>query len=287
MTFNHNPNRLSLPTEITRTVSNASFYGSLSIHQRFDRLGSGQDLDLFGTSVARSSVSSQMKFIRKVYLITLAQLLMISSMITLFLHFTYWHEESQYVWWVVLFPASIMLIVAAWQLWTQYYQLSRTSRFIILVVYSFLMAFILSDIVSKVFQEYGLLVFTMTCLGIVSIVMYTFQTKFKFQGTKPIFCSIASVCMSSVGLRIVYQLNPVQILGPIAVSSIICSYLILELYYAMDTMTVDDYVLANMSFHMDLVYPINGLHHLCELSDDVDNFPEYFNPDASPVLNSA
>ncbi|KAG1091456.1 hypothetical protein G6F42_019425 [Rhizopus arrhizus] len=93
--------------------------------------------------------------------------------------------------------------------------------------------------------------------------------------------------MSSVGLRIVYQLNPVQILGPIAVSSIICSYLILELYYAMDTMTIDDYVLANMSFHMDLVYPINGLHHLCELSDDVDNFPEYFNPNASPVLNSA
>ncbi|EPB88761.1 hypothetical protein HMPREF1544_04401 [Mucor circinelloides 1006PhL] len=73
--------------------------------------------------------------------------------------------------------------------------------------------------------------------------------------------------MSSVGLRIVYQLNPVQILGPIAVSN--------------------DYVLANMSFHMDLVYPINGLHHLCELSDDVDNFPEYFNPNASPVLNSA
>lgn len=43
----------------------------------------------------------------------------------------------------------------------------------------------LYHVVSKVFQEYGLLVFTMTCLGIVSIVMYTFQTKFKFQGTKP------------------------------------------------------------------------------------------------------
>lgn len=52
----------------------------------------------------------------------------------------------------------------------------------------------------------------------------------------------------------------------------------------MDAMTVDDYVLANISFHMDLAYPINCLHHLCELSDHVDNFPEYFNPDASPVL---
>lgn len=60
MSFTYNANRLSLPTEITRTVSNASFYASLSIHQRFDRLGSGQDLDLFGTSVARSSVRCQM-----------------------------------------------------------------------------------------------------------------------------------------------------------------------------------------------------------------------------------
>lgn len=73
-------------------------------------------------------------------------------------------------------------------------------------------------------------------------------------------------------------------MGPIAISSIICSYFILELYYAMDAMTVDDYVLANISFHMDLAYPINCLHHLCELSDHVDNFPEYFNPDASPLL---
>lgn len=53
---------------------------------------------------------------------------------------------SQYVWWVVLFPATIFLIVAAWQLWTQYYQLSNASRFVILAIYSFLMAFILSDL---------------------------------------------------------------------------------------------------------------------------------------------
>lgn len=88
---------------------------------------------------------------------------MISAMITLFLHFTYWHEKrynceitgtmhrnsiftSRYVWWVVLFPAIILLIVAAWQLWSQYYQLSTTSRFVILALYSLLMAFILSDI---------------------------------------------------------------------------------------------------------------------------------------------
>jgi hypothetical protein len=59
MTFNYN-SRLSLPTAITRTTSNASFYGSLSIHERFERLASGQELDLLGISVSRSSVLLQM-----------------------------------------------------------------------------------------------------------------------------------------------------------------------------------------------------------------------------------
>lgn len=104
------------------------------------------------------------------------------------------------------------------------------------------------------------------------------------QKKKKSFCSIAAVCVSSVGLRRIYELDPMQILGPIAVSSIICSYIILELYYAMEDMTVEDYVLANLSFHMDLAYPMNSIHHFCELFDHVDNFPEYFNPGHSSVV---
>jgi hypothetical protein len=53
---------------------------------------------------------------------------------------------SKYLWWVVLLPATIFSIIALWQLWTQYYQLSGTSRVVLLVIYSFLMAFILSDL---------------------------------------------------------------------------------------------------------------------------------------------
>lgn len=48
------------PTTTTRTLSNASFYASLSIGHRFERLGSGQELDLFGISVSRTNVKTQM-----------------------------------------------------------------------------------------------------------------------------------------------------------------------------------------------------------------------------------
>lgn len=76
-----------------------------------------------------------------------------------------------------------------------------------------------------------------------------------------------------------YALNPVQILGPVAISSLISMYFVLEMYYAMGFMTVDDCILAYISFHIDLAYPINCLHHVCEISDNVDDFTEYFNPD--------
>lgn len=79
-------------------------------------------------------------------------------------------------------------------------------------------------------------------------------------------------------------MDPVQILGPIAISSIVCTYFILDLYYAMGVMTIDDYILAFVSFHVDLAYPLNCLHHICEISDNVDDFPEYFNP--NPTLRN-
>lgn len=56
----NNNSPLTVP-RTTRSVSNhASFYASLSINERFERLGSGQEMDLFGTSVSRTSVKSQM-----------------------------------------------------------------------------------------------------------------------------------------------------------------------------------------------------------------------------------
>lgn len=112
----------------------------------------------------------------------------------------------RYLWWVVLFPATIVSIVTLWQLWTQYYQISQLVRIVLLCIYSFFMAFILSDLskgivyvcmndqtkpfffwvlVAVVFHEYGQLVITMTCFGTASIVLFTFQKKYRFRGPMP------------------------------------------------------------------------------------------------------
>ncbi|RCI04440.1 hypothetical protein CU098_011826 [Rhizopus stolonifer] len=248
----------------------------VSIRHNFERQSSGQELDLFGINVIRSSFESQTKFIRIVCLISFSQLLCTTCLTLMFLHFGYWYETSKCMILIMLIPATLLLIILAWQLWTQHHQISVTSRAILLFIYSFLMVFVLANFVASFFQEHGVMVLTLSCFGVLSNIVYTCQSKFHFQGPKPI---IATVCVISVGLRRMYQLDPVQILGPVTFSSLVSVYLILELYYAMKTMTGSDYILANLSLYTDLAYPIHGLHHVCELWDDIDNFPEYFNPD--------
>ncbi|KAI8346746.1 hypothetical protein BD560DRAFT_411195 [Blakeslea trispora] len=273
-----------LPTTLTHSLPTISVYSSVSVYQRFDQQGSSQEFDLFGKSVTRDSIESQTNFTRKVFVLTFIQFLVMTCFSITFVYYPHWYQQS-YKALILLIPAVILLIILAWQLWTQHHRLSHIARYILIFVYSSLMTFTVSSVVTQIFEEYAIMVLTMSSFGILSNVLYTFQKRFLFQGPKPIVGSAATICITSLGLRRIYQLDPVEILVPMAMSSLICVYVVLEIYYAMLTMTEEEYILANLSFYIDLAYPINALHHICELSDDMDDFPEYFNPDSSNAIN--
>lgn len=91
-------------------------------------------------------------------------------------------------------------------------------------------------------------------------------------------CSLGAICLSSLGLRYAYNMDPLEILFPITMSSMICTYIILELYFIMKNMTKDDYILANIYFFIDLFYPIRFIHHFCELTDNMNLFPDILYP---------
>ncbi|GAA5799522.1 hypothetical protein HPULCUR_004938 [Helicostylum pulchrum] len=93
----------------------------------------------------------------------------------------------------------------------------------------------------------------------------------------PLF-DLGAICLSSTWLRYVYDMDPLEILYPITISSVICSYVILEIYYIMKNVTSDDYLLANVYFFVDLVYPMRFIHHFCELTDNMNMFPEILYP---------
>ncbi|KAI7893144.1 uncharacterized protein EV154DRAFT_417416 [Mucor mucedo] len=153
-----------------------------------------------------------------------------------------------------------------------------STRSTLLSIFTVLMALVVSNIASKLVYEEAILVIVMSGFGLVCSLLYTFQNKYYFRGTLPFVCSLGAVCLSSPWLRYVYDMDPLEILFPITVASIVCIYIILELYYIMKVVTSDDYLLANIYFYVDLVYPMRFIHHFCELTDNMNIFPEILYP---------
>ncbi|KAL0094286.1 hypothetical protein F4703DRAFT_1787989 [Phycomyces blakesleeanus] len=256
-------------------------YPSGSFPDLLQRFGSGQDQDVFGIPVNRNSVPIQMGFVRKVYLITICQIITVAVMTTTLVNIPLlfnWLQESKYAWWIFIFPAFIISILVAWQLWMQYFRLPLETQATMLAITSFLMSLIFADLISKLCYHEGFVVIFMVFFGVIGLLLFTAQTRFPFKGPLPIVCTVGSICLSSPWFRHEYQLDPIQILWPISLASIFCIYLVFDLYYAMNGLMPNDYILANLCFYIDVAYPIRCLHHLCELSDTFELFPEILTP---------
>jgi hypothetical protein len=89
---------------------------------------------------------------------------------------------------------------------------------------------------------------------------------------------LGAICLTSPWLRYFYELDPIAILYPIGLSTLISTFILLELYHTMETVTADDYILANVNFFIDAVYPIRFIHHVCELTDNMNFFPDILSP---------
>ncbi|KAI9249111.1 hypothetical protein EDC94DRAFT_331034 [Helicostylum pulchrum] len=228
--------------------SPSTYYPTAIPPDPLERYGSGHlDLDIFGISVSRLSNVQQLAFVRKVMTITACQFLTLAFM--------------------VFFIVTVCPLFE----WLQ-------KRMILLSIFSVLMALVVSNLVSKLAYEEGILVIVMSGFGLICSLLYTFQKRYYFRGAFPFVCSLGAICLSSTWLRYVYDMDPLEILYPITISSVICSYVILEIYYIMKNVTSDDYLLANVYFFVDLVYPMRFIHHFCELTDNMNMFPEILYP---------
>lgn len=266
----------SLQTAETRYYSAAELTNSL------ERLGSSQlDLDVLGTTVSRLTKDQQMLFFRKVMLITTGQFMLI-SLFSFFTKHIYplfqWLKDSTYSWWIVLIPAIIIAAIMIWQLKTQFYQLSPASKVTMLSLYSVAIAVVISHTISKLIYVEGILVMTMSMSGLSSLLLYTLQKKFAFSGALPFVFSLGAICLSSLLLRWIYEMDPLEIVFPIAASGLVCAYIILELYFIMNSLLLEDYILANVYLFVDLAYPIRFIHHFCELTDNMNTFPDILYP---------
>lgn len=256
-------------------------YLAVNLPDPLERYGSAHlDQDIFGISVSRSPKSQQMVFVRRVILITASQFFIISIMSFFIVRIPLfqWLKDSVYSWYIVLIPAVVIALVMVWQLLTQYFQLTTTSKTAMLSLYTISMSIVVSNIISKMIYTNGILVMTMSVFGLCCLLLYTLQKKFSFSGSLPFVCSVGAICLSSLWLRLVYDMDPLEIVFPITASSLVCIYIIVELYFIMNNMIAEDYILANIYLFVDFAYPIRFIHHFCELTDSMNTFPDILYP---------
>ncbi|ORZ08390.1 hypothetical protein BCR42DRAFT_425045 [Absidia repens] len=231
------------------------------------------DLDVFGTSVTRNTIPVQMSFSRNVLLILFGQVLttLVFTVSLQYIQLTWdWLQISILTWWIPIIPCVLAAILILWQLWALYFQLVNLARIILLTIFSCLSSFIIGEIVVTFCYADGLLVMNLVISGIVAFYCYTFQQKFKFSGPSPWFCGMAAICLNASWLRILFELDALEILTPIGLAGVICTYILLDLYYIMDNTSAEDVILANTCLYADILYPMRCLHNLCELSDNLN-----------------
>ncbi|KAI8366310.1 hypothetical protein EDC96DRAFT_553204 [Choanephora cucurbitarum] len=137
---------------------------------------------------------------------------------------------------------------------------------------------VLANVIAKFMYEEGQSILIMTIFGLTCCILYTLQKRYPFSGAFPFVCSLGAICLTSLWLRYIYDMDPIEILLPITAASLICIYIILELYYMMHNVTLEDYMLANLNLFIDIIYPIRFIHHFCELTDHLNMFPDVLYP---------
>ncbi|KAI8061147.1 hypothetical protein BC940DRAFT_310419 [Gongronella butleri] len=114
------------------------------------------------------------------------------------------------------------------------------------------------------------MIMTMVSGGFFGYYFYTMQAKHAFAGPGPWFFAMAMICLNSLWLRVVFEQDPLEILIPLSIAAVICTYVLLDLYYIMDNNSVDEVILANVCLFVDILYPMRCLHNICELSDNLN-----------------
>ncbi|CAO3608561.1 unnamed protein product [Cunninghamella blakesleeana] len=255
---------LILPTHTSYTNNNQNLLRYHSSHF---------DFDLYSSTVCRCSIPSQMKFVQKVMLIVICQLYSTLIFTVGLQHARLswdWLQISILTWWIPLLPCILTAILIIWQLWYLYFHLVPSARITLLVIFTLLSSFITGEIVVMFCYEEGLLIMNMVGFGVIAFYLFTLQHRFKFSGPSPWFLGMGLICFNSLWLRQFFNLDALEILIPIGLAGVVCTYILLDLYYIMDNINADDVILANASLFIDLLYPMRCLHNLCELTDNLN-----------------
>ncbi|KAG9286028.1 hypothetical protein G9A89_022705 [Geosiphon pyriformis] len=219
----------------------------------------------FGVPVYLTSFATQMAFVRKIYCILSAQLLVFIIITTPLVYVESGREFIQRYWWLwwVALILTIGLLVALTYKANDEYQPPRA----LVVLFTLLNGFVIGSVVGLLKLVIVLDAMMLLLLVSFGMVIYTFQKKYNFKSKQTIIYNFVILNIGAIPIH-PWVFSIIDAVPALIIASIISTFFILDLYYMIQIMNKNEYWGAAMQLHLDLVVPFRSIHHICEVSEN-------------------
>jgi len=234
----------------------------------------------FGVPVILLNVKSQMAFVRKVWIVFALQFIFMTASTAFLL------SPSQYHWRIIvqgylwslplcLVLSIILLIGLTWKS-----NDSFQPPWYLVVLYTLVNAYLIS-VTASLIKLYCVLDTLIILLVVtLSIIGYTYQYTYRFKSKEVIILVLTVIAITALILH-PWLFSFWDALPAVIFSTLLSLFFILDNWYMLKTMSKNDYLAVSMQTYLDLMVPFRSIHHICELTaeldDDTDDESEYVN----------
>jgi len=204
----------------------------------------------YGSTVAQSSVSIRLGFIRKVYGILASQLLFTTVMAAIFMH----HEptknfvqQSPQLMFVGLILSIVLIIALGVK------RKDAPTNMYLLAAFTFCEAYTIGTVVTFYDQAIVLQAFILTMATVVALTVYTFQSKKDYSTWGAGLFSMLWILILGGLMQIFFRSELMELGLAIAGAFLFAGFIIFDTHMMMHKLSPEEYILAAINLYLDII----------------------------------
>ncbi|KAH8107964.1 UPF0005-domain-containing protein [Cristinia sonorae] len=205
----------------------------------------------YGTSVADSAPEIRLAFVRKVYSILFVQILatcIVAGVVSQSPSLVSWVQTNIWAFYVPLFSTLISLGVLYWK------RHSHPINLVFLGVFTLLEAWTLGFMTAFFDNSIVLLALLITLGVFLGLTLFTFQSKYDFDGMGPwLFGGLMALCMTGVvGIFVPFG-HTMELIYAAGGCLLFSGYIVYDTHVINKRLSPDEYIMAAISLYLDFI----------------------------------
>ncbi|KAI8885843.1 UPF0005-domain-containing protein [Backusella circina FSU 941] len=229
-------------------------------------LGEENDDDMFKETVANSSKEVRLAFVRKVYSILAAQLLVTCSLSAVYMLNTsvkQWVQSNQWMLIVSMLGSLGMIFALAWK------ARSYPTNYVLLSIFTLLEAHAIGTLVTFYNQTLVLKALVITLGVFIGLTLFTLQSKWDFSGLAPFLMAGIWILIIAGLVQIFFPFSEgIQLALAVGGVIIFSGYILFDTYLIFNRYSAEDYIMASTSLYLDIINLFIQILQILQLTSD-------------------